>query len=94
MSMQKKVIAAILIAGFIALSTGLSITYFEVRDVLIEAIGRDFAEIAKKTAERFDAAAKGEIIALQRLAADPEFIAAVRGNRGKEVEVYLKNFLR
>jgi len=91
---QKKVLIAILISGFIALSAGLLITDYQVRKVLIEAIGRDFAEIAKKAAERFDATVKGEITALKRLAADSEFITAVKENQERATQGYLKNYLR
>ena len=94
MGIQKKVLIAILISGFIALSAGLLITDYQVRKVLIEAIGRDFAEIAKKAAERFDATVKGEITALKRLAADSEFITAVKENQERATQGYLKNYLR
>ena len=94
MGIQKKVLIAILISGFIALSAGLLITDYQVRKVLVEAIGRDFAEIAKKAAERFDATVKGEITALKRLAADSEFIAAVKENRKQAVQEYLRSYLR
>ena len=94
MGIQKKVLIAILISGFIALSAGLLITDYQVRKVLVEAIGRDFAEIAKKAAERFDATVKGEITAVKRLVADSEFIAAVKENQERVTQGYLKNYLR
>lgn len=94
MGIQKKVLLAILLSGFVALSAGLLITDYQVRKVLIEAIGRDFAEIAKKAAERFDATVKGEITALKRLAADSEFIAAVKEKQERATQGYLRNYMR
>ena len=38
MGIQRKIILAILIAGFMALIIGLSVTYYEVKGVLTEAI--------------------------------------------------------
>jgi len=93
MGIQKKILIAILITGFFALIVGLPVTYYEVKDVLTEAIGRDFAEIAKKTAERFDAAIKKEITTFNYLADDPSFIRAVKVNRSNEVESYLIRYL-
>ncbi len=94
MGIQKKILSAILIAGFIALIIGLSVTYYEVKDVLTETIGRDFAEIAKKTAERFDAAVIKEVKSFQYLADDPSFIRAVKLNNREEVEAYLIRYLK
>lgn len=94
MNIQKKVVIAILIAGIIALSVGLSLTYYQVKNILTEAIGRDFAEIAKKTAERFDAAVKGEVITFRRLSEEPDFIAAVKVGRRESIEDHLAHYLR
>lgn len=94
MGIQKKVVIAILSAGFIALTIGLFVTYFQVKDILIEAIGRDFSEIAKKTAERFDASVKEEIDTFHRLSEEPAFIVAVKEQRRRSIEDYLKHYLR
>lgn len=94
MGIQRKILLAILIAGFVALIIGLSVTYYQVKDVLTEAIGRDFAEIAKKTAERFDAAVIKEVKSFHYLADDPSFIRAVKSNNREEVEAYLIRYLK
>ena len=94
MSIQKKVVITILIAGFIALSIGLSVTYYQVRTILTEAIGRDFVEIAKKTAERFDVTVKKEINTFQRLAVEPSFIKAVKEGQIETIEDHLAHYLR
>ena len=94
MGIQRKIVLAILIAGFIALIIGLSVTYYEVKDVLTEAIGNNFAEIAKKSSDRFDAAVKKEIMTFQYLADDPSFIRAVRNNNRDNIEAYLIRYLK
>ena len=94
MSIQKKVVLSILFTGFIALTIGLFVTYYQVKDVLIEAIGRDFAEIAKKSAERFDAAVKDEITTFQRLSEESAFIMAVKGGNKETIGVYLTHYLK
>jgi len=94
MSIQKKVVIAILITGFLALSTGLFITYYQVRNILTEAIGRDFAEIAKKTAERFDDSVKKEIKTFNNLSEESAFINAVKEKKRRNIEEYLIHYLR
>src|SRR3989304_10422288 len=94
MGIQRKIVLAILVAGFIALIIGLSVTYYNVKDVLTEAIGSNFAEIAKKSSDRFDAAVKKEIMAFQYLADDPSFIRAVRNNNIDNIEAYLIRYLK
>ncbi len=94
MSIQKKVVIAILVTGFIALAIGLSITYFQVKNVLTEAIGRDFAEIAKKSAERFDAAVKEEMDTFHRLSEEPAFVKAVKENNKESIGTYLTYYLK
>ncbi len=82
---QKKVLITILITGFIALSIGLFVTYLQVKNILTDAIGRDFAEIAKKTSERFDDAVKEEIINFNRLADAHVFIKAIKEKNKNEI---------
>src|SRR3989337_4392145 len=94
MGIQKKVVIAILAAGFIALSIGLFITYYQVRNILTEAIGRDFAEIAKKTAERFDDSVKKEIKTFNNLSEESAFINAVRENKTRNIKENLIHYLR
>lgn len=94
MSIQKKVVIAILVTGFIALSIGSLVTYYQVKNVLTEAIGKDFAEIAKKTAERIDAAVKEEVNTFRYLAEDRAFIAAVKEQKSKTMENYLTHYMR
>src|SRR3990172_7125759 len=94
MSIQKKVVIAILAAGFIALSIGLSLTYFQMKTILTEAIGRSFAEIAKKSAERFDAAVKEEIDTFRRLSEDPAFVRAVKEKDKDTIGIYLMYYLK
>ena len=94
MSIQKKVIIAILATGFIALSIGLSLTYYQVKNILTEAIGRDFAEIAKKSAERFDAAVKEEIDTFRRMSEDPAFVKAVKEKDKDTIGIYLTHYLK
>src|SRR4030067_3526071 len=94
MVIQRKIILAILIAGFMALIIGLSVTYHEVKGVLTEAIGNNFAEIAKKTSDRFDAAVKKEIITFRYLADDPSLIRAIRNNDRDNIEAYLIRYLK
>jgi len=94
MSIQKKVIIAILLTGFIALSMGGLVTYHQVRKILTEAIGKDFVEIAKKTAERIDAAIKEEINTFRILAEDKTFIMAVKARNRRSIEDYLSHYMR
>lgn len=94
MGIQRKIVLAILIAGFFALIIGLSVTYYEVKDVLTEAIGSNFAEIANKSSERFDAAVKKEIMTFSYLADDPSFIRAVQNNNRDQIEAYLIRYLK
>lgn len=93
MRIQKKVIIAILITSFIALTLGMVVTYFQVRNILTKAIGRDFAEIAKKTGERFDSAVKEEIITFHRLSEEPAFIMAVKEKDKHAIQNYLEHYL-
>lgn len=94
MGIQRKILLAILIAGFIALIIGLSVTYYNVKDVLTEAIGSNFAEIAKKSSDRFDAAIKKEIITFRFLAGDPSLINAVANNDRENIEADLIRYLK
>ena len=94
MSIQKNVVIAILAAGFIALTIGLSLTYFQAKNILTEAIGRDFAEIAKKSAERFDATVKEEIDTFRRLSEDPAFVSAVKEKDKNTIGLYLMHYLK
>lgn len=94
MSIQKRVIIYILVAGFFALSIGLVTTYYEVKEAFIRTTGRDFAEMAEKIAERFDATVKKELITFQRLAEEPAFIKAVREERKDIIGNYLRHYLR
>lgn len=94
MSIQKKVVIAILATGFIALSIGLFLTYYQAKNILTEAIGRDFAEIAKKSAERFDAAVEEEIDTFRRLSEDPAFVKAVKVKDKDTIGVYLMYYLK
>lgn len=94
MSIQRKVVIAILTAGFIALTIGLFLTYYQVKNILTEAIGRDFAEIAQKSAERFDATVKEEIVTFQRMSEDPAFVKAVKEQDKDTIEIYLMHYLK
>src|SRR3990170_5346934 len=94
MGIQKKVVIAILAAGFIALSIGLSLTYYQVKNILTEAIGRDFAEIAKKSAEGVDAAVKEEIDTFRRMSEDPAFVKAVKEKNKETIGIYLTHYLK
>ena len=64
------------------------------KGVLTEAIGNNFAEIAKKTSERFDATIKKEITTFRYLADDPSLISAVRNNDRDNIEAYLIRYLK
>ena len=93
MSIQKKVVIAILIVGFIVLATSLSATYYQVRNVIREENGEDFASIAKKTAERIDATLRDEITTFRYLAANPAFIKGVMENNRESIEPYLTYYM-
>lgn len=94
MSIQKKVVIAVLTTGFIALAIGMVLTYFQVKNILTKAIGRDFAEISKKTGERFDSAVKEEIVTFQRLSEEPAFIKAVKEEDKRAIGNYLAQYVR
>lgn len=94
MGIQRKIVLAIIIAGCFALIIGLSATYYDVKDVLTEAIGNNFAETAKKSSDRFDASIKKEIMTFRYLADDPSFIRAVRNNDRDNIESYLIRYLK
>lgn len=93
MSIQKKVVSAILFAGLIFLATSLVVTYYHVRSVLINVTGRDFADAARKTAERFDSTLKEEVTTFQYLASNKSFINGLKENRRESTEAYLTYYL-
>ena len=86
-------VIAILLAGSVILAIGLFSTYYQVRDVLTEEVGRNFLGIAKKTADRVDATLKNEITTFQYLATNHAFIKGVRENSGEAIKVYLTYYL-
>ena len=92
-SLQKKVVIALLLAGSAILATGLFSTYYQVRDVIKEEAGRNFANIAKKISDRIDSKLTGEITTFQYLAANHAFINGVRNNTGEAIKVYLTYYL-
>ena len=94
LGLQKKVIIYTFIAGLIAFSIGLAVTYHEVKGAFIKATGRDFAELAEKIAERFDATVKKEILTFQRLAEDPVFIKAVKDDDRVSIGDFLSHYLK
>lgn len=93
MSIQKKVVSAILFSSLIFLATSLLVTYYHVKDVLINVTGSDFSELAKKTAERFDSILKEEVTTFKYLASNKSFIKGVKENRRDSLEVYLTYYL-
>ncbi|MBI5192259.1 MAG: PAS domain S-box protein [Nitrospirae bacterium] len=93
MSIQKKVVSAILFSSLIFLTASLLVTYYHVKDVLINVTGSDFAEIAKKTAERFDSTLKEEITTFKYLASNKTFIKGVKENSRDSLDVYLTYYL-
>ncbi len=92
-SLQKKVVIALLLAGSVILGTSLYTTYYQVRDVLTEEVGKNFLGIAKKTADRIDATLKEEITTFQYLTKNQVFIKGVKDNRGEAIRVYLTYYL-
>lgn len=93
MSIQKKVVIAILVAGLSLLATSLFVTYFQVKTVLIEERGEDFTSIARKIAERVDTTVKDEITTFQYLTENQAFLRGVKENNGEAIEVYLTYYL-
>lgn len=93
MTIQKKVVIVILVIGFLALSTGIFVTYRQVRNVLIDTNGRNFAELARKTAERIDWVMKNEITMVQYLAANEAFIKGLKEGRREVIIPYLTSYL-
>lgn len=93
MTIQKKVVIAILIIGFLALSVGLLVTYHQVRNILIDTNGKDFAELARKTAERIDGVMKNEITLFQYLSANEAIIKGLKENRKEVIIPYLTYYL-
>lgn len=93
MSLKKKVVIAILIVGFLALALGLFVTYYQVRGVLTEKIGKDFAELAEKTAKRVDSAIEKEITIFRYLARNKDIIEGTSSGKGSIVDAYLRYFL-
>ena len=93
MNIQTKVVLSILVSGFIALSMAVAVTYYQVRNVFTEGIGKDFEETARQTAERIDATVKEEITTFQYLASNHAFIEGVKENRREAIEIYLTYYL-
>ena len=93
MGIQKKVTIAILIAGLIALLMSLSVTYYQVKNILTESIGRDFEESAKKGSERIALKVKDEITIFRYLAENRDVILGIKEDRGEAIEVYFKYYL-
>lgn len=93
MSIQKKVVIALLVVGFILLAMSLSVTYYEVKIVLTEEKGEEFAIIARKTAEKIDSLLKEEITTFQYLAANTAFMRGIAENREEVIEPYLTYYL-
>ncbi|MDD5434590.1 MAG: PAS domain S-box protein [Nitrospira sp.] len=92
-SIQKKVVSAILVASLIFLSTTLLVTYYYVKDVLTNETGADFAELAKKAADRVDRTLKEEVTTFQYLASNKAFVKGIKENRREPLEVYLSYYL-
>ncbi|MBI4715657.1 MAG: PAS domain S-box protein [Nitrospirae bacterium] len=81
-TIQKKLLVTIIGGGFLFMGFGLYLTYSYVKEALTTAIGANFQEIAKKTAEGFDATVKKEIRPFELLSFDPDFFRALeRGDR-------------
>ena len=93
MGLKTKAVIAIFFAGFFALSISLFIIYFQVKSVLTESIGNDFAETARKTTDRIDESIKEEVKTFQFLALNQAFINGVRESNGDVIEVYLRYYM-
>src|SRR3972149_2320516 len=93
MGLKTKAVIAIFFAGFFALSISLFIIYFQVKSVLTESIGNDFAETARKTTDRIDESIKEEVKTFQFLALNQAFINGVRESNGDAIEVYFRYYM-
>jgi PAS domain S-box-containing protein len=76
-SLQRKIIAAIVMVGLLPLSLSLALTYVEERRALREAIGMNFKEIAVEAARRIEMHITRGINEAQQLASTPFLKTAV-----------------
>jgi PAS domain S-box-containing protein len=87
-SLQRKIIAAIVLVGLLPLSLSLAITYVEERRALRETIGANFREVAEEAARRVEMQVTRAMNEAQQLATTPFLRTAVteanRTYEGKE----------
>jgi PAS domain S-box-containing protein len=76
-SLQRKIIAAIVMVGLLPLSLSLALTYIEERRALREAIGANFKELAVEAARRIELQITRGINEAQQLATTPFLRTAV-----------------
>ncbi|MFQ5991529.1 MAG: PAS domain S-box protein, partial [Nitrospiraceae bacterium] len=89
-SLQRKIIAAIVMVGLLPLTLSLVPTYLEERRVIRESIGDNFREIAVDAARRIEMQVRRGINEAQQLATTPFLRTAVieanRGYAGKDAD--------
>jgi len=91
MSLKRKVAISILIIGFLVLTIGLPITYYQVKNLVAEDAGRDFEKLAIDTAEDLSSKIKKEITLFRYLSQNRDIINGVKAG-GDNISSYLAYF--
>ncbi|MFO0733633.1 MAG: hypothetical protein U0231_17890 [Nitrospiraceae bacterium] len=76
-SLQRKIIAAIVLVGLLPVCLSLVLTYIEERRALRETLGANFKEVAVETARRIEMQVSRGVNEAQQLAATPFLRTAV-----------------
>ena len=91
MSLKRKVAISILFIGFMVLIIGLPITYYQVKNLVVEDAGRDFEKLATDTAGSISSEIKKEITLFKYLAQNKDIINSVKAGKNN-ISSYLGYF--
>src|SRR3989337_2410591 len=93
-SIQKKIVIALLVVGFLPGFVGVFFTYLSGTKALKDCIGANFQTIAIETSEKIDLIIQEKIRNAQTLAISPPIISAVKGARTREEDSGLLHYLQ
>ncbi|MDZ4384498.1 MAG: cache domain-containing protein, partial [Nitrospirota bacterium] len=91
---QKKIVIALLVVGFLPGFVGVFFTYLSGTKALKDSIGANFETIAIETSEKIDLIIQEKIRNAQILAISPPIIAAVKGAKNREEDSGLLHYLQ
>ncbi|MBI5406307.1 MAG: sensor histidine kinase [Nitrospirae bacterium] len=93
-SIQQKIVIALLVVGFLPGFVGVFFTYLSGTKALKDSIGANFQTIAIETSEKIDLIIQEKIRNARTLAISPPIIAAVKGERNRQGDSVLLNYLQ